>query len=164
MFGRNFRNLRKAVLAIFSLVALASPSLAADKSFSKLPGRWVGNGWIQMTSGDRETIRCTATYFLKKNGNSLNQNLRCASASYTVVGKGLLDSKGGKISGSWNEQNFDLSGQVSGVASGNTIKLNVNGPNFKAKFSVKTTGTKQSVVISSQGNNIAKLVINLRKG
>ena len=164
MFARNILNIRNSIFACLAMVMFASPVLAAEQSFNKLPGRWVGQGWLQTNSGDKESIRCIATYFVKNGGATLDQNLRCASASYTVVGKGALTSSSGKISGTWNEENFDLTGNVSGTSNGGLLKLTVKGPKFVANFSVTTRGAKQSVVISSNGTNIKKLVINLRKG
>jgi len=164
MFAGNFMTIRNAVLAFITIFVLASPAMAGEKSFNKLPGRWVGNGWLQTNSGDKESIRCIATYFVKNGGSTLDQNLRCASASYTVVGKGALASRNGKISGTWSEENFNLTGDVAGSGHGGQLKLTVKGAKFVAKFLVKTRGVKQSVTISSVGTNIKKMVINLRKG
>ena len=159
-----YKNLTAAFIALFALVAFQAPLVAAEIGFNKLPGRWVGTGWLQMTSGDKETIRCTATYFVKNSGKNLNQNLRCASASYTVISRGALTSKGGRIAGTWSEETFDMKGDVTGTTSGELMKLKVIGNGYTANFSVKTNGSKQSVIITSNSANIKKLVINLRKG
>ena len=164
MHTPGYRHLKTALVFMIALFAFQSSSIAAETSFNKLPGRWVGTGWLQMPSGDKETIRCTATYFVKNGGKNLNQNLRCASASYTVVSKGALTSNGGKITGSWREETFDMKGNVSGTATRDVLKLMVKGDGYTAKFSIKTKGARQSVVITTNGGNIKKLVINLRKG
>ena len=164
MSTKKIKIVRTALLALIAVFTFGMPTYSGEHAFNRLPGRWVGDGWLHMSSGDREKIKCIATYFVKNGGTTLKQNLRCASTSYTVISRGALSSRGGKVSGTWNEETFDLSGNVTGTAKGGRMRLVVKGDNFTADFSVTTTGARQSVVMSSSGTNIKKMVINLHKG
>ena len=164
MFTKKFNILRTALLALIAVSAFGMPTYSGELAFNRLPGRWVGDGWLQMSSGDREKIKCIATYFVKNGGTTLKQNLRCASTSYTVISRGALSSRGGKISGTWNEETFEISGNVTGTATAGRMTLVVKGDNFTADFSVTTRGARQSVIMSSTGTNIKKMEINLHKG
>ncbi len=164
MMNYRFWKPAPAFLALLLLLTLPGTAPAADRSFNKFAGRWTGGGWLEMSSGDRERIRCRATYFVLDGGNTLNQNLRCASASYTIDAKNIFNSKGGRITGSWSEKTFNNQGKVTGNNSGNNLKLVVTGNDISAQVSVTIKGAKQSVVMSSKSSKIAKLVINLKRG
>ena len=161
----NDKILKPAALFLAFLMMLALPAIShgADHNFNNYAGLWTGTGWLQMSSGDRETIRCRATYFVRNGGKTLKQNLRCASASYTVDARNELNSARGKITGTWLERTFEHNGKVTGTASGNRLKLNVIGANINALLTVTVTGRKQSVVLSSKGSNISRMVINLKR-
>ena len=69
-----------AVVATISVLT-AGAAVAADSPFKNLAGRWVGGGSIKFKTGEAEKINCRVTYFVSNGGNSVSQNIRCASAA-----------------------------------------------------------------------------------
>ena len=126
----------------------------------------VGWGTITMTNGASERIRCKGSYAVNGTGKAVQQNLRCASASYRLEISSNVTSEGGVLSGYWSEATRSVSGNVSGRASGTEIVANVMGAGFTARLDVRTHGDKQSVTIRPQGGDrdVAAVSIALRKG
>ncbi len=141
----------------------ASPA-SADGPFAGYAGRWVGNGSVTYDDGKTEAIKCRVTYFVVDGGSGLQQNIRCASASYKFEVRSDIDYAGGKVSGSWVEMVNNASGNVSGTASDNLIRASVKSDKLDATMSVKLSGSSQSVNISPKGLGVKLVSINLRKG
>jgi len=119
-----------------------------------------------MTNGASERIRCKGSYAVNGTGKAVQQNLRCASASYRLEISSNVTSEGGVLSGYWSEATRGVSGNLSGRASGTEIVANVMGAGFTARLDVRTHGDKQSVTIRPQGGDtdVAAVSIALRKG
>jgi hypothetical protein len=158
---------RRGVAAVVSTVFgawLAIAPAAADGPFAGYAGRWVGNGSVTYDDGKTEAIKCRVTYFVVDGGSGLQQNIRCASASYKFEVRSDIDYAGGKVSGSWVEMVNNASGNVSGTASNNLIKASVKSEKLDATMSVSLNGGSQSVNISPKGLGVKAVAINLRKG
>ncbi len=147
-----------STLVIFSFLALTSTgfnnsALASKQLFgyfvnsSNNAGYWAGKGIIISTSGDKETLKCRATYFLAKNRLQLKQNLRCASESYNIRARSVYTTKGNKITGSWIEETFNIKGNVSGKSKGNKLKLSVKGQHVDAAMSIVVNKCSQKISI-----------------
>ncbi|MEZ5923981.1 MAG: hypothetical protein R3D57_06305 [Hyphomicrobiaceae bacterium] len=141
----------------------ASPAMA-DGPFAGYAGRWVGNGSVTYDDGKTEAIKCRVTYFVVDGGSGLQQNIRCASASYKFEVRSDIDYAGGKVSGSWIEMVNNASGNVSGTASDNLIRASVKSDKLDATMSVKLSGASQSVNIAPKGLGVKTVSISLRKG
>jgi hypothetical protein len=144
--------------------ALASPALAqraGDSGFGQFAGSWVGAGTISTTSGS-ERIRCRVNYAVT-GGNSLNQDLRCASDSYNFQVSSNIVNQGGALSGTWTELTRQVSGNVSGRMSGGDIQVSVSGPAFSAGLSIVTSGNRQSVTIRPSGGDIRDVSVSLMR-
>lgn len=174
--GRHFRirieALRRLVLngATASWLALAGGLLgasiaaaAADPGpLEHLPGRWSGWGAITMSSGQTEQVKCVATYFVS-DARRLEQNLRCASASYKIDSKALLEVASDQVRGHWEERTNAAAGSVSGRVTGSGFNLSIQGDNFTAVMAVSTSPCKQSINIAPQGTDIRRIAIGLDK-
>ena len=165
----SFGSLRRVALAgLLAGAALAampvSQAAAGDADFKTYAGRWVGGGTIKLSDGASESIKCKATYFVVSGGNGLEQNIRCASASYKFEVRSAMQQSGGAISGSWQETQNNSSGSLSGKATSAGLKLNVAGDKFSAFMSVLIDGSSQTVSIVPQGIAISSVTIGLRKG
>lgn len=158
--------LKPAVFALgLSLIASQGLAQRAGGPFSGLAGYWSGGGTITLTNGSTERIRCRATYAVNATGSALNQTLRCASDSYKLDISSNVVSEGGAVSGSWGEATRNVSGTVSGRASGALIQANVAGAGFSARLDVHTSGSRQSVTIRPQGGtDVAAVSVTLHKG
>lgn len=147
----------------FGTLLTISPALA-DGPFAGYAGRWVGNGSVTYDDGKTESIKCRVTYFVVDGGTGLQQNIRCASASYKFEVKSDINYAGGKVSGSWIETVNNASGNVSGTASNNLIRASVKSEKLDATMSVSLNGGSQSVNISPKGLGVKAVAISLRKG
>jgi uncharacterized protein GlcG (DUF336 family) len=161
--------LARPILArpIFRALATAAGVLlvfidgAAAGPVEDLPGYWTGLGSITMSSGNTEQLKCVVTY--KVNGASLKQNMRCASAAYTINGIADLDVRGDKVTGKWEEQTYAATGEVTGRVVDGGFTLIIKGVSFTAGMTVSGTNCKQQIAITPTGLEVAKIAIGLGK-
>lgn len=159
------RVLLRIALAASVAASATIAAFAADADFRTYAGRWVGNGTINLADGSSERIKCRATYFVVNNGRGLEQNIRCASASYKIeVRSAMQQGVGGAISGTWQETQLNAMGNLSGRASAAGLRLSVAGDKFSGSMSVTVSGTSQTVSIVPRGTEISSVTIGLRKG
>jgi hypothetical protein len=155
--------LRTTTLAIFVAALLHSsvPSDALQSPFSGLSGSWSGGGFIKLASGQRERLRCRATYGVTESDTRLQQRLRCASYRFDVDSN--IVSEGGALHGTWTETSRNASGNVSGRVSGGEIQARIDGAGFSARLTLNTRGDRQSVVIESPGHDITESLCRARQ-
>ena len=147
------------LLAVLVLAASAVPS-AADV-LSRLSGSWSGGGQFRLENGRSEALRCNASY--SPRGGSLGLALRCASASNRIELRAHLVSRGNRVSGTWEERNYNVSGSVSGIAAGNSLRLGINGGGLSGSMRVTTTGRSQSISVRTDGAALRGINISLRR-
>lgn len=138
--------------------AAAGPDMLKD-----LPGRWTGWGAITLASGQSEQVKCVATYFVKDEGVRLEQNLRCASASYRIDAHAELDLVDDQVRGNWEERTNAASGSVTGRVTGTGFSLSIRGSSFTAAMAVATSQCKQSINIAPEGMEVRRIAIGLGK-
>lgn len=157
---------RKALVAVAGLAAyalIAATPAAAQSAFAGMHGAWSGSGTISLSDGSKERLRCRASYRVSAGDSTLQQSLRCASDSYKFELSSDVVSEGGRVSGSWSETSRGVSGSLQGRASGGRINVVADSPVFTANIVLTTTGNKQSVSITSQGD-IRQVSIAMVKG
>ena len=135
--------------------------LAAAGTISNLPGRWTGNGMMHLQGGDKERVKCIATYFVT--GGEIKQNLRCASASYRIDAKTVLNVTGSRVTGHWVERGFSSNGSVSGRVTDSGFRLRIKGDSFTAGMTLSGSSCRQSLQITPSGTSITKISIGLAK-
>ena len=113
--------------------------------------RWSGTGTVSLSDGSTERIRCKANYKVGGGGLSLKQSLNCASDSYKFDLSSDVISSGDRISGSWSEASRNVNGDLQGTAGGGQIEVFVQANGFAASLTLRTTGNRQTVQISSKG-------------
>lgn len=164
----SFCPLTRRIGALTAVLAIAASPVLAQRGgsgpFENLGGSWSGNGTIRMSTGASERIRCRATYAVPEGGNSMQQDLRCASDSYRFDLRSDVTSQGGAISGRFLETSRNVGGALSGRAGAGTIQARAEGPGFSANLSVSTKGNQQSVTIISPGAGVQEISITMRKG
>jgi hypothetical protein len=136
---------------------------AASTPFAGLSGSWSGGGTVTLSGGTNERIRCRAMYVIGNGGNQLQQNLRCASDSFTFELKSDVNHNAGQISGMWTELTRNVGGSVSGRASSGKIQALVNGPAFAASLALTMQGDRQSVLIRSDSTALTQVSITLNR-
>ncbi|MEH2533346.1 hypothetical protein V1277_000270 [Bradyrhizobium sp. AZCC 1588] len=161
MSGYNFA--RMALVAT-SLCLTGSAALAAPVSpFTAMAGTWSGGGVLSTSDGQREQLRCRASYDVTGRGDQLQLNLRCASQSYNFDLASEVEYRGGAISGSWSEASRNASGTLTGRAAGDHVEAAARGDNFSAHLSLTTRGGKQTVSIQPQGTNVTSVSLALNR-
>lgn len=147
-FIANARRLIFAAVAF--LLASLSGTASYAQAFAGLAGVWAGRGTITLDDGSIERMRCRATYAVSDDANGLNQNLVCASDSYKFDLRSNVVARGGALSGTWSESTRNVSGDIEGRSAAGQFNVVASGPGFTANISLKTTGNKQTVAITSQ--------------
>jgi len=137
------------------------PAAAQQSPFSGLAGTWSGSGTISLSDGSKERLRCKATYRTSSR-LSLQQSLRCASASYRFELVGNAEAEGGRVTGSWSETSRGVAGTLQGRVADGRITVAVDAPGFSANLSMNTTLNRQTIAIVSQGD-IRNVTVSLTK-
>ncbi len=134
-----------------ALMLSVSAGHAQSGPFAGFDGAWSGNGAVTLSDGTTEHLRCKADYRVNSTGMELKQNLHCASDSYKFDLSSNVTSQGDRISGSWSEASRNIFGDLQGTAGGGQIEVFVEANGFAANLTLRTTGNKQTVQISSKG-------------
>ncbi len=168
----SFSLLSAASLAALALGAILVVPAGVERGaaqgsgpFAALAGNWSGDGAVTFSgSGSRERVRCRAAYQPTDGGQSLALRLRCASDSYNFDLNGNLIQVGGDaITGQWLEITRNVSGSLSGRASGASIQAVVSSGPFSANLTLTTHGTQQQVSIRIQGQELTEAAITLNR-
>jgi hypothetical protein len=152
------------------LALMASPAGAQERTaeaagpFQTLAGTWTGSGLITMKDGAHERIHCRGTYAVQSAGNSLQQELRCASDSYKFEMSTNITQSGDQLVGNWTENTRHVAGRVSGRATPTQILARAEGDTFTAILAVTTRGDRQTVTIQSPGSEVSEVTIALARG
>jgi hypothetical protein len=134
------------------LMLSATAGHAQSGPFAGFSGTWSGNGTVSLSDGSTERIRCKADYKVDGSGTTLKQNLRCASDSYKFDLSSDVSSQGDRISGNWSEASRNVFGNLQGTAGGGQIDVFVEAAGFAANLTLRTSGNRQTVQISSKGD------------
>ena len=148
--------------AVLALPAVTTRADAAG-AFANMSGSWSGSGQMRLEGGRTESLRCKAYYSDKSGGNGLGISLRCASSSNKVELRANLTASGNRVSGDWEERQFNASGRASGTANGNHISLAINGGGLSGSMSVTTNGGRQTVSISTENVALKGIHIGLSR-
>ncbi len=139
---------------------MASRALAAT-AFDALVGTWTGSGQVRYEDGRAESMRCSDYY--SEGGQRLRLAIRCRSAGSEIEVRGLLAQRDGNVTGTWEERTFNVSGEVAGRITASRMSLAITGGAFSGSMSVEFGGTRQSVVISTQGISMRSVNVTLGK-
>ena len=150
-------------MALLIGLSTAARGQAAVKPFEELAGSWTGTGSITLGNGEKERIRCKARYDVGQNGDSVRQELLCASASYKFEMQNELTHAGGNVTGNWNEISRSASGRINGRISDGRIEAMAETGGFAAVFTMVTRGDQQLVRIESKSQSISDVTISLRR-
>jgi hypothetical protein len=152
LFGSSMfaQGIRAAGIGAALMLSL-STSHAQSGPFAGFNGAWSGNGTVALSDGTTERIRCKADYKVDGTGLALKQNLRCASDSYRFDLTSDVTSQGDRIHGSWSEASRNIFGDLQGTAGGGQIDVFVEANGFAANLTLRTSGNKQTVQITSKG-------------
>ena len=143
---------RAAGVGAALMLSVTAGHAQSSGPFAGFNGTWSGNGTVSLSDGSTERIRCKADYKVDGGGMALKQNLRCASDSYKFNLSSEVTSQGDRISGNWSEASRNVFGNLQGTAGGGQIDVFVEAAGFAANLTLRTTGNRQTVQISSKGD------------
>jgi len=151
-------------LSIALLVALLSPVTTAHANpFVSLSGAWRGGGQIELENGNTEQIRCRAYYNPKDAGTTLGLSIRCASPGNRIDLRAQLAYRdGGLVAGTWEERTFNATGSASGIASTQSIRLDIAGT-LTGTVAMTINGESLQVSIHSSNTGMNGVMIELRR-
>ena len=151
-----------AVLATaLAMASVAAPSQANDTTFAALDGAWTGSGTVRLENGKSERLKCKG-YYNAKGGATLGMAINCGNASFKINMRANLRSAGGSISGTWEEREFNQTGDVSGKKTASGFSLKFSGA-LSGSMSVETSGTNQTVSISTGGPGFTGVKLQFAK-
>jgi hypothetical protein len=132
--------------------------------FAAMAGNWTGGGSIELTGDIKESLRCRATYNYGTANNSLALNIRCASDNYKFELASNVVDRGGRISGTWSEAAYKVSGNISGRVVGNNIAAVAQGDSFNADLSVTTTANRMMVTMTPKATYVIAVKMAFNRG
>jgi hypothetical protein len=117
---------------------------------------------VTFEGGKSEVLACTAYYVTRDAGAGLGLAIRCATTSYKTEIRSNLRYANGKLSGQWEERNFNAAGDASGEVTPERISLRFTGA-INGSMTILQTGSKQLVSIATSGGGLSAVSIGLSR-
>jgi hypothetical protein len=153
-----------AIAVLAAMLGVTAPAAHAEPGpFARMAGSWSGEGRVVMSDGQVERIRCRASGSVGGGGDAMQQNLRCAGPSYNFDIHNSVVARQGEIVGNWVESTRNVSGRVSGAASGDVVRARVDGAQFSASVTLVTTRKSLRVTLIPHGTDVREVAIQLRR-
>jgi hypothetical protein len=150
-FSLSGQAIKTAGIGAALMLSVSAGHAQSASPFAGFDGAWSGTGTVALSDGTTERIRCKADYKVNGTGLGLKQSLHCASDSYKFDLSSDVTSQGDRISGNWSEASRNVFGNLQGTAGGGKIEVFVEANGFAANLTLRTSGNKQTVQISSKG-------------
>ena len=144
-----------------AVLMIGVPAVAGSP-FSALVGTWSGKGTARLEGGKSEKLSCKG-YYSSSGGTELKLNIICANASTKVELRSVLKYAGGKVTGTWEERNYNQTGTITGSADDSKMRLTIGGGGLTGSLSVSIGGATQSVSLSTQGSALKGVNINFAR-
>lgn len=141
--------LRTRFAAAVAILLAATQAQAADETFAALDGAWGGSGSVRLENGKTERLKCRG-YYNAKAGSVLGMAINCGNATFKINMRANLKSAGGAITGTWEEREFNQTGNVSGKQTEGGFTLKFTGA-LSGSMAITLTGTTQNVSIKTGG-------------
>jgi len=143
-------------------LSMAGVPAVAGSPFTSLVGTWSGKGTARLEGGKSEKLSCKG-YYSGSGGSELKLNIICANPSTKVELRSVLKYAGGRVTGTWEERNYNQTGTITGSADEQKLRLNIGGGALKGVLSVSLGGATQSVSLSTQGSTLQGVSINFAR-
>lgn len=156
-----------ALLSTFGLGYQVVPVAAGQEAvgrFENLLGWWGGKGKLFFRDGQREDVKCRATYRWEQDAAKLLQSVRCASASGKVEVKAEIWEVGDNLKGVWSETTYEFSGDLEGKFQPKGFRVKVKGNKVQANMTVIADGDRQIVEIQFHDNALLGLTMIFERG
>jgi len=143
-------------------LSMAGVPAVAGSPFTSLVGTWSGKGTARLEGGKSEKLTCKG-YYSGSGATELKLNIICANPSTKVELRSVLKYAGGRVTGTWEERNYNQTGTITGSADEQKLRLNIGGGALKGVLSVSLGGATQSVSLSTQGSALQGVSINFAR-
>lgn len=143
------RVFRTRFAAVVAAALVIGPAHAADATFAALDGAWAGSGSVRLENGKTERLKCRG-YYNAKAGSVLGMAINCGNASFKINMRANLKSAGGNITGTWEEREFNQTGNVTGRQTDQGFTLRFTGA-LSGSMAIALTGSGQTVSIKTGG-------------
>jgi hypothetical protein len=141
------------------------PASAEEPSpFSKVAGRWLGEGRLGIREGATEQVKCRVTYILQEQGAQVRQTIRCATDSGMVEVQSTVTHASGALTGTWKELSRNWSGELAGSITANGFKVAVKGSELNANMDIVVKDVRQIIEIQFIDSSLIGLTLVLTKG
>jgi hypothetical protein len=150
------------VAASASAILLIGVPGVAGSPFSSLVGTWSGKGTARLEGGKSERLSCKG-YYTGSGSTELRLNIICANPSTKVELRSVLKYSGGKVTGTWEERNYNQQGTVTGTATDSKLRLTIGGGGLTGSLSVSIGGSSQSVSLSTNGSALKGVSITFAR-
>lgn len=134
-------------LALLSGAALVtSGGQAAELPFNILNGTWAGAGSLIYDTGAPDKLNCLGYYRSADGGKSLGIAIRCSGPDKLEF-RSKLTYADGKLSGTWEERTNNATGNASGTATENNLRVEFDG-SLSGSLSIAFSPSQQSINVS----------------
>ena len=137
-----------AAASLLAPISLGQAREPAADAINGLAGRWAGAGTFTPAKGPSQQFKCVVTYIQARDGNDLNQNLRCHADGYRLEAATQLVIKGKQVTGRWEDKINALSGDVYGLVTKDGFDIQLQGRFFQANMVVVSSDCRQSVTVT----------------
>lgn len=158
-----YQTMKLSLLAalVATPMVTAQPA-SADSPFQALVGTWNGKGTARLEGGKSERMSCKG-YYSGKGSNTLRLAIICANPSTKVELRSVLKYANGRVSGTWEERNYNQEGTITGTASSDKLVLEIGGGAIEGTLSVSMKDAGQSVSISTDGSVLKAVNIDFAR-
>jgi hypothetical protein len=144
-----------------AVVLIGVPAVAGSP-FSALVGTWSGKGTARLEGGKSEKLSCKG-YYTGSGASELKLNIICANPSTKVELRSVLKYANGRVTGTWEERNYNQTGTITGSATDSKLRLSIGGGGLTGFLSVSIGGASQSVSLSTQGSALKGVSITFAR-
>ncbi len=124
-----------SAFAVALLITFAAPPAQAQTSL--LSGSWKGSGVVFFVGGDREKIRCRAT-FKRWSKTTVRMHAVCATSSTRIVQTALLRKVArNRYTGKFNNDEYGVSGRIRVKVSGRRLSASLSSESGSAVFTLR---------------------------
>ncbi|MGQ0457655.1 MAG: hypothetical protein ACT4OU_11395 [Hyphomicrobium sp.] len=142
----------RALIGAAAICLFAPSASAQNSSLDVLAGTWNGGGTLSFEDGTDEKISCIGYY----KGGQISVVIRCKGESSNFEFRSKLTaSEGDKVSGTWEERTYNVTGEASGTASPGKLSAQFSG-SIEGRLDMTFTATSQTVAVtvSTKGTGI----------
>ena len=143
--------------------SVPKPVQVSQLKLKDLSGRWTGVGDMSFRDGTKEHIKCRIVY-RSRSIRKLIQKIWCKNRNIRLEVQAEIIDKNGRLSGSWDDRVYSMSGQLRGQLKGNQLKASLAGGFFNAKLNISVIGRRQTIQFTPDQGQLRSMQLRLARG